>query len=433
MKHHLLPPDVLVAGAGPVGLFQALTLTARGVPVRIVERSPGPGSQSYALALHPETLSALADFDLLASVMRFAHPLERIALYAEDERVAELDMGTAHAEFPYCAVLPQSALETILVEALARRGVEVEWNHRLSELQPAKGELRGAVQELSQRMMGYATSHLDWMVENERPFHVPFVVGADGHRSLTRALGRIPFPEVGPAQSFAVFEFETVQAIEPEVRLVFSEKGMSACWPLSTHRCRWSFETTGDGRLASLRSKEHDLVQLGADTFARVPPEELGRLLAERAPFFRAEPARVEWNVHVKFERRLADYFNDRRLCLVGDAAHLASPLGMHSMNQGMREAGRLAEVLSHILDDGDDRALLESWDGAARDDWRWLLGHTRVVEATKGVDERLLPYADLLPECLPASEAGISALLATLGMQVQHRTHAGVSAFPPV
>ena len=83
-------PEVLVVGAGPVGLFTALSLARRGVPVQIVDKEWRTAAHAYALALHAGSLRLLKDLGLLDAVLEQAYPVRSIGLYDGAERRAEL-------------------------------------------------------------------------------------------------------------------------------------------------------------------------------------------------------------------------------------------------------------------------------------------------------------------------------------------------------
>jgi 2-polyprenyl-6-methoxyphenol hydroxylase-like FAD-dependent oxidoreductase len=422
MKFHTQPPDVLIAGAGPVGLFAALNLARHRVPLRIIDKAPGPGVHSYALALHPATLDLLEPYGVTESILRFANPIHRIAIYAEHARLAEIDLRSIHTRHPFLAVLPQSALESILIEALARENVVVEWNHRLAALHLEPDEVTGSIERRAQRMMGYATSHLEWMVDEVRSFHVPYLIGADGHQSNTRKMAQIPFPPTRAKADFAVFEFETREPVEPEVKLVFTGELLNVCWPLNAFRCRWSFQLPARHGLVDEREKERAYVQVGDSHFQLVNTERIRELLAHRAPFFSPQVQRVDWRMIVRFAPALADFFTEGNLCLVGDAAHVAHPAGVQSMNRGLREAAGLSEVLVRILRDGVTLDSLESWALGARGVWSQHFG-AAPPEPQASLDPRLLPHCATLPHVLPALGPDLSSLLAQLSVSMPAST----------
>jgi len=418
MKLHTQPPDVLIVGAGPVGLLTALSLTRHHVPVRVIDKAPGPGVYSYALALHPQTLTILDRLGIAESVLRFATPIHRLAIYAEFVRTAEVDLSRHGCDHPFLAVIPQSALESILIESLAREGVLIEWNHRLASLHLESDQVTGTIERRSQRMMGYATTHMEWMVDEVRPFHVPYLVGADGHQSLTRQLAQIPFPPIGETADFAVFEFETTEPIDPEVKLSFTGSTTNVCWPLNSYRCRWSFQVPTRHDVVDPREKEREYMQIGDNHYQLINSERVRELLALRAPFFTPTPRRIDWRMLVRFDSALADYFNEGNLCLVGDSAHATGPAGMQSMNRGLAEAEHLGHVLARILRDGNTHDTLEDWALSARNSWLQKLAYASSTELLGEADPRLAPFADRLVHSLPATGHHLRDLLGQIGLR---------------
>lgn len=419
MKLHPHPPDALVVGAGPVGLFTALTLTRRHIPVRLIDQAPGPGVYSYALALHGSTLDLLDHYGLTHSILRFALPIRRIAVYVEHVRVSELDLGVLPGDNRFLAVIPQSALESILIEALAREGVVVEWNSRLASLHLEPDQITGTIDGRAQRMMGYATTHLEWMVEQTRPFHVPFLIGADGFESPTRQMAHIPFERTAPAMDFAVFEFETREPIEPELKLVFVGDTVNACWPLSPFRCRWSFQVPTRSGVVDTREKERSFMQEGNRQYQLVNAERIRDLMAARAPFFTPSVTRVDWRMLVRFDPSLAAYMTEGNLCLVGDSAHVTGPAGMQSMNAGLLEAEQLTRALAEIIQDGATHEVLENWSLETRASWVDQNRDARHRGPLGTGDPRLARHYSALIDSLPARGDALATLLRQMGLHL--------------
>src|SRR5512138_73258 len=73
-------PEVLVVGAGPVGMLAALSLVRRGVSVEIVDTGVWPCQHSYALALHAASIDLLDHFDLSADLRAGAYSVNSISL-----------------------------------------------------------------------------------------------------------------------------------------------------------------------------------------------------------------------------------------------------------------------------------------------------------------------------------------------------------------
>ena len=119
-----------------------------------------------------------------------------------------------------------------------------------------------------------------------------------------------------------------------------------AVWPLPDGYCRWSFQLADFTAPESSRVKDRIGLQLGTSQFPVLAEENLHALLAERASWFGGRVDEIDWRIVVRFESRLAEGFGNGRLWLAGDAGHMTGPVGMQSMNVGLREANELARII---------------------------------------------------------------------------------------
>ena len=409
-------PEVLVIGAGPVGLFAALVLTRKGVRVRIVDKELRTAAHSYALALHPATLQLLAETGIAGDVLLQAYRVDRIGFYDGPDRVAETPIGDASE---YVAVLPQEQLENALEDALAGAGVRVQWNHRAVGIGTDESRAVSRVEELEMDSLGYAVAHSEWIVARERSVHASYIIGADGYESEVRRSLDIAFPEVGPAQYFAVFEFETDYDAGGEMRVVFHGDTANVLWPLPRNRCRWSFELPGYAVNPGARRKERLAYTVGAYRFPVLGEDALQAFLRERAPWFNARIGDMDWRMVVRFERRLADGFGDGAIYLAGDAAHLTGPVGVQSMNIGMREAFDLAGALAAGGKEHYEKERLDRYASSRMDEWRFMLGQEGGLQPAHDAPPALASRADLLLSCLPASGSALDRMAERLGFRV--------------
>ena len=111
-------PEVLVVGAGPVGLVAALFLQQYGVGVEIVDTHQRTTQHSYALAIHPRTLRILEEAGLADALIDAGRKLTKVAYYEGRERRAEIDYSRLASTHPYLLVVRQSLLERTAEEAL---------------------------------------------------------------------------------------------------------------------------------------------------------------------------------------------------------------------------------------------------------------------------------------------------------------------------
>ncbi|MCC6408433.1 MAG: FAD-dependent monooxygenase, partial [Planctomycetes bacterium] len=297
-------PDVLVVGAGPVGLTAALVLARRGVRVKIVDEAWRPTTHAYALALHPQALDLSERLELAGPVLDRSERVHGLGVYAGSERMARLDLSRVVSAFPFVAVLRQSALEELLVAALSKHHVEVEWNHRLARLSQAPDHVDVTIDKLEKDQVGYAVMHTSWCVADSHDWKPSFVIGADGHASLVRRRLEVDFPEVARAQHFAVFEFGTDYDFEHELRIVLRTTDANVVWPLPEGRCRWSFELPGYDDPDDPREKTRHVFELGSGRYPMLEEKNLYTLLEERAPWFDGRVEEIDWRLVVRFERR---------------------------------------------------------------------------------------------------------------------------------
>lgn len=412
--------EVLVVGAGPVGLVTALTLAEAGLAVEIVDGQWRTAARSYALALHPRSLAVFDEIGLADEIVAFGHRLDKLALYDARARRAEVGFGELETPYPFVVVVPQQALEDVLEKRLAEHGVKVKWNHRLSQLAANGQGLSATIDRLGKESLGYTVSTTGWVVESTRTTRAAYAIGTDGHNSIVRRALGIDFPSLGAAQFFGVFEFAAEARAFPEVRVVFDGDKTSVLWPLEDGRFRWSFELPDDWEFVpTTRKKSRLSVQIGDDTFPYLDETRLAELIAARAPWFDAPLGDVRWSVGVRFERRLADRFGHDHAWLAGDAAHLASPVGVQSMNVGLSEGHDLARRLVDILRHGRDPELLAAYGTERIAEWHRLLGVGHRATARAGASDWVRGHAERIPSVIPASGVHLEELLAGLGLEL--------------
>ncbi len=403
-------PEVLVVGAGPVGLFTALLLHRRGVQVQIVDQARRPAARSYALLLHPGSLRLLDAAGLAGEALERGHAVDQVAFYEGPDRCAAVDLAALGPPFACAAVLPQQALEGLLESALEREGGRVLWRHRVSDLHLGGGAAVAVVERLALDSEAVEES---WML---RP---GVVIGTDGHQSAVRRALRASYVEIRPPERFAVFELAADGPASREVRVVLDEEGAAVLVALGGNRFRWGFQIDESQweELLEPRFKRRVFDTVGDDPFPYLARQRLEELIARRAPWFSRTLGEIVWSMAVRFEHRLTGRFGHENAWLAGDAAHLACPIGGHSMNVGLREAADLAHQLGRILRERHPLDSLAGYEKARRSEWRRLLGARGHPEANAAASGWVRRHAARIPACLPASGDDLDALLRQIGL----------------
>lgn len=411
-------PEVLVVGAGPVGLFTALALTTRGVQVQIIDKDWRSGTRSYALALHAQSLRLMDEVGILPAVLEKARRVRMVGLYDRAGRRAELRINDVAADHSFLAVLPQESLETVLVEALAKRGVKVDWSHQAAGITQNADGCKVGIEKLTKDSVGYTVQHTEWMVGKRREMEVPFVIGTDGHFSAVRRAVDIEFPSVGDAAEFAVFEFKTDTDLGDEMRLLMDGDNTNVCWPLPGGWCRFSFQKPADDPAWDTREKDREIVQIGTGLFPSLTEQRLHELLKERAAWFKGSVSGIRWRMMVRFEQRLAESFGKGRVWLLGDSAHLTGPVGIQSMNVGFLEGVELADAIAAAVQGKGSSVAFERYNERWQQVWKQLLGvETALVPGPK-CDAWIAERAARIVPCVPAFGADFGRLVAQLGLE---------------
>ncbi len=411
--------EVLVVGAGPVGLLTALLLAEAGIQVKIIDQEDRPAGRSYACALHPRTLQLLQRLGLAADVLEQGLQISRVALYDGSLKQAEISMSELGGEFPFLLTLSQNALENLLEQRLRQAGVTVQWNHRLEGFESKESAVIARLEKLGGTSTGYIVPHWETVVKQSSAVTARFLVGADGRGSLVRQRAGIEDKRLSGPEFFAVYEFESDANSEHRVRVVLNDASTDVLWPLPGNRYRWSFQLLHSDVSSEFPLKDRvalRLAQPGKDETIRNSVLKRAR---NRAPWFLASINELVWCIVVEFEHRLASTFGRERCWLAGDAAHQTGPVGMQSMNSGLSEAEDLADKLRRILREDAPTAVLDDYNRNHQAEWNRLLGLTGGLKPRSETNDWTRERCARILPCLPGSGSDVARLASQLTLDI--------------
>src|SRR5271156_672767 len=118
--------DVLIAGAGPVGLVMAIELARYGVAVRIIDKAPQRTDKSKALVIWSRSLELLARAGCSAALVDAGYKVNSVNISGDGKSIAHLNLAGLPTAYPYGLMLPQSDTERVLDAFLNSLGVKVE-------------------------------------------------------------------------------------------------------------------------------------------------------------------------------------------------------------------------------------------------------------------------------------------------------------------
>jgi 2-polyprenyl-6-methoxyphenol hydroxylase-like FAD-dependent oxidoreductase len=279
--------------------------------------------------------------------------------------------------------------------------VEVRSSHEAESLTQHADHVEVRVVRRELVTLGSPADYSEWEPVESSVVRAQFVIGADGYDSRVRSALQIAPADLGRAETFAMFEFPSDKAPSAECHLSFSDGLSDVMLPLSQGRVRCGFQL--------------------ADGFDLAPDlPRLKRLLADRAPWAQDGTDHVDWGTVVHFERRLARQFGVGRVWLAGDAAHVTSPLGCHSMNVGMLEVHELVERIADGVREGRPLATLEEYGEERVREWHKLLGVNVSFELLPNAPPWLSTHARRIVPALPASGPHLTRLLHKLGLRLR-------------
>src|SRR3989454_390746 len=327
--------DVLIVGAGPTGLMLANQLARRGVRARIIDRHTGPSLQTRALGVQARTLEIYSHLDIVEHALDLGKRAAGANVWVQGRRAARLpvgDIGRGLSPYPFLLILGQDDNERLLGDALCKHGMAVDWST----------ELVGLAQDTS--AVKTSLKQPDGTIEEVT---VGWVAGCDGARSAVRELNGIAFEGAPYEHVFFVADTRVTGPMVPdELNVYLWREGFHLFFPM---------RGTDHWRLVGILPPH----LRGRDdvTFEEVIPsvrQEAGSGLSFKA---------CSWYSTYRIHHRRAVRFRDRRCFLLGDAAHIHSPVGAQGMNTGLQDAYNLAWKLALVVSGRAGQALLDSYE----------------------------------------------------------------------
>ena len=417
---HKTEIDALVVGAGPVGMFTALALAHHGIRTRIIDKEARTAGHSYACALHPSSLKLLFDFGVGKDLVERGRHITSVAFYDGNSRRAEVSFSKIPGDYPFVLVLEQSGLEDLLEETLQSKGIKIEWNRRLQDLQAEDDGVTATVEKFASSGHGFIVPEFEPSVESVDTVRAAIVIGADGQNSMVRRRLNIDSYHFREPQEFAVYETELADNPGDEMRVVLAAATANVMWPLTGNRCRWSFQMVASDPPEEFPTKDRERLIMVEPAWDQSKRDTLDWLLRQRAPWFNATIKKITWGTRVNFDWRLAHSFGKNRCWLAGDSAHQTSPVGMQSMNVGLSEAADLAASLKEILQHRAALSLLQVYDSQQLAEWRRLLGLAGGPQVSEKTHDWVQQHRGRIVSSIPASGNDLVLLLKSLGLTLK-------------
>jgi 2-polyprenyl-6-methoxyphenol hydroxylase-like FAD-dependent oxidoreductase len=326
--------DVLIAGAGPVGLMMGCELARRGIPFRIIDKSEGPSVLSKAIAIHARTLETFDLMGIIEPILQKGKRVNGLNIWmGEKEPSIKIELENLKSTYPFLLDLPQSETEKILIEYLSRFGKAVERGTELLGFSQDEDKVHAVLRNKNGQ-------------EEEADFL--YLIGCDGSHSTVRHKLEIPFEGSEYPESFVLADVKVTWDKEEDTAHVFlTKEGIMGAFPYGHSRYRIMADIESDSN--ERKVPEPTLEQIQAIVDRRGP---INTKLSD-----------AKWLGGFRSHLRHVTQTRHGRVFLVGDAAHIHSPAGGQGLNTGVQDAFNLAWKLAMVLNNKASKSLLDTFE----------------------------------------------------------------------
>lgn len=331
--------EILIVGAGPVGLVCALGLARAGLKCTIIDEVPDVVHSPRAIVYHWSVLAGLARLGVLdqAIARGFRKTDYRYKVHKSGETISwDIDALQGHVEFPFNVHLPQDRLAEIILEELKKYpDVSVDWGTRFVDLEQDDSGVTVNAKKADGSDIVYKA---DW------------VIGADGARSAVRHALDLSFDGTTWEHRFVATNIRvdlealgyarSVLLIDDVYGAVIAKIDDSNLW-----RC--TFAEKAD-------LPEETVEERIPEMFANIIPEMGDNYeLAQYSPY--------------RMHQRAASSFRKGRVLLAGDAAHSTNPTGGLGLTSGLFDSYILYEALAAVIKGEENESILHKYSDERR------------------------------------------------------------------
>lgn len=364
--------DVLVVGAGPVGLTTAIELRRRGVDCRIIDPLAEPPQYAKAVGIQPRTLEVFEGMGVVRQILDAATIMRGQIVYVNGVETGRLELALP-PDVPYAFIgLPQYETERVLTERLELLGTTVE--------------RRIGLVSFSQDTDAVTAS-----LSGGQSIRAKYLVGCDGAHSVVRKGLGLTYEGGAFAEQYMLGDV----VVDWNMPAGFGVRAMHqtddgttddllVCIPLPG-RGRYRMSMLVPEKFATVAGgTAGDGIDHGFEAGPAPQLEDIQAVIDRLSP----EPTRasnLRWSSVFRISHRIVDSYGRGRVFVAGDAAHIHPPTGAQGMNTGIQDAHNLAWKLSLAVADIGAADLLESYDAERRPVGEDVVGRT-IRSAREGI-----------------------------------------------
>ncbi len=306
--------QVVIVGGGPVGLYLGLCLEQAGISYIILEKRSAPRPGSRSLGIHPVSLELFEELNIASSFIRDGVTIQKGHTFLNKKKLGVLSFKSCPKPFNFILALPQYRTELLLEQALTEKNTSAL--------------LRNATVHTIREHAHHVDVHFEYKGKKHTA-KAEYLVGCDGKNSSIRRQSGISFKGQYYPDTYIMGDFTDNTQFGSDAAIFLCDKGLIESFPLPNNRRRWVVKTD--------------------DYVDQVSREQLTSSVLSRIGH---SMNNTEHTMLSSFgvQKLLADPMVKGRIILIGDAAHIVSPIGGQGMNLGWLDARDLAETLPQAL-----------------------------------------------------------------------------------
>ena len=326
--------QALIVGAGPSGMMMAAQLLRYGIQPVIIDSKDGPTTHSKALAVQSRTLEIYRQMGIADVAVENGEKTQGVIFSEDGKKEAELSLssiGEGLTPFPYILMYPQSKNERLLLDNITQNCCPVYWNTTLVSLTQKTDSVEVKLKN----------------ADTEFNLTCDWVIGADGAHSTVRKQIQLSFLGDTYAHYFYLVDaqLDAPGLTENHLNLFISKENFAGFFPMpdkDTYRI-----------IGNLPIEFGDREDITVDEVLPYINN------VTKTPI---KIAQNNWFTTYKLHHRMASNFRVGRCFLIGDAAHIHSPVGGQGMNTGLQDAYNLAWKLAGVINGHIKPLVLDSY-----------------------------------------------------------------------
>jgi 2-polyprenyl-6-methoxyphenol hydroxylase-like FAD-dependent oxidoreductase len=342
--------QVIVVGAGPVGLTAAIELRRRGVDVLIVDKRGSVAPWAKAVGIQPRTLEIWDQVGVVDAALDASITMRGQVMYVNGERTGELVFPIPD-QVPYGFIcLPQYATEEILGAHLAALGTTVSRGVELVGFTADDAGVKATLRD----------------ADGDREVAAEYLVAAEGAHSLVRKALGLTFEGDAFPEEYMLADVELDWSLPTGVSVRSSHvtdgvvDDLLVGIPLPG-RCRYRISMLVPDELSAAGSAK-DAVAHGIQADGPTPQLHHVQAVLDRLAPEPTTATNMRWSSVFRISHRLVNRYQEGRTFLAGDTAHIHPPTGAQGMNTGIQDAYNLGWKLALAVQGVAAPGLLDSY-----------------------------------------------------------------------